>query len=110
MLRLHITSDRNGNSSWSVSKTKLDKLKIHASEYSSIGLNYDYIVENNGTIDELHSKVHEIVNSQSVDRLLCTSFFLTTSTQFKQILRRLVCSICSKFINMKHSYLCRNKL
>jgi len=31
-----------------------------------VGLNYDYIMENNGTIDELHNKVAEIVSSQSV--------------------------------------------
>ena len=55
----------NGNSAWALSKGKLDKLKIHASEYSSIGLNYDHIVENNGTIDELHNKIYEIINSQS---------------------------------------------
>ena len=55
----------DGNTSWSVSKTKLDRLKIHASEYSSIGLKYDYIVENNNTIDELHAKIYEIINSQS---------------------------------------------
>jgi len=55
----------NGNSAWALSKGKLDKLKIHASEYSSIGLNYDYIVENDGTIDELHNKIYQIINSQS---------------------------------------------
>jgi hypothetical protein len=60
----------NGNSTWSLSKMKLDKLKIHASEYSSVGLKYDYIVENNGTIDELHNKIHDIINSQSVDHLV----------------------------------------
>ena len=57
----------NGNSAWALSKGKLDKLKIHASEYSSIGLKYDYIVENNGTIDELHNQIYEIINSQSQD-------------------------------------------
>lgn len=57
----------NGNSSWALSKGKLDKLKIHASEYSSIGLNYNYIVENNSTIDELHNTMYEIINSQSQD-------------------------------------------
>jgi hypothetical protein len=57
----------NGNASWSISKRQLETLKIHASEYSSIGLNYDYIVENNGTIDELHKQIYEIVNSQSQD-------------------------------------------
>ena len=55
----------NGNSYWAVSKRKLDKLKIHASEYSSIGLNYDHIIMNNGTIDELHNTIYEIINSQS---------------------------------------------
>ena len=55
----------NGNSSWALSKMKLDNMKIHASEYSSIGLKYNYIIENNGTIDELHNKMYEILNSQS---------------------------------------------
>ena len=55
----------NGNSSWALSKMKLDNLKIHASEYSSIGLNYNCIIENNGTIDELHNKMYDIINSQS---------------------------------------------
>ena len=55
----------NGNSAWALSKGKLYKLKIHASEYSSIGLNYDYIVENDGTIDELHNQIYAIINSQS---------------------------------------------
>jgi hypothetical protein len=57
----------NGNSRWSLSKNKLDKLKVHASEYSSIGLNYDYTVDNNGTIDDLHNTIYDIVNSQSQD-------------------------------------------
>lgn len=52
----------NGNPNWAVSKAKLDKLKIHASEYSSIGHKYDYYVENNGTIDDLHSKLESIIN------------------------------------------------
>lgn len=55
----------NGNSSWAISKRELDRLRIHASEYSSIGLNYNYLVENNGTIDELHNKMYEIINNQS---------------------------------------------
>jgi hypothetical protein len=57
----------NGNSAWSLSKMKLDKLHIHASEYSSVGLDYDHMVDNNGTIDELHNIVYSIINSQSVD-------------------------------------------
>ena len=47
---------------WALGKRSLDYHNIHASEYSSIGLDYDYIVENNGTIDELHNKVNLIIN------------------------------------------------
>ena len=52
----------NGNSKWSLSKSKLDKLKIHASEYSSVGLKYDYYLDNNKTIDDLHQQVESIIN------------------------------------------------
>jgi hypothetical protein len=51
-----------GNMSWSLSKSKLDSQKVHASEYSSVGLNYDYYIDNNGTIDELHQQIKSIVN------------------------------------------------
>jgi len=54
----------NGNASWALSKRKLDKLKIHASEYSSVGLEYDYMVENNDTIDELHHTMYDIISNQ----------------------------------------------
>lgn len=47
---------------WAIASSRLEKAKIHASEYSSIGLNYDYVIDNNGTIDELHNKVQSIVN------------------------------------------------
>jgi len=59
----------NGNSAWSLSKMKLDKLHIHASEYSSVGLDYDHMVDNNSTIDELHNTMYGIISSQFVDHL-----------------------------------------
>jgi hypothetical protein len=48
--------------SWSLSKSKLDKLGIHASEYSSVGLNYDSYISNNGTIDELYDTVNQLLS------------------------------------------------
>jgi hypothetical protein len=51
-----------GNMTWSISKAKLDKLRVHASEYSSVGLDYDHYVDNNGTIDELHTIIKSIIN------------------------------------------------
>jgi len=52
----------NSNPNWSLSKIVLDKYKIHASEYSSVGLNYDHYIDNNGTIDYLHSQVEKLIN------------------------------------------------
>jgi hypothetical protein len=46
-----------GNTTWAISKRKLDDLGIHPSEYSSVGLDYDYHIDNNGTIDDLHSQI-----------------------------------------------------
>lgn len=52
----------DGNIEWSTSKVKLDKSNIHASEYSSIGLVYDYTLDNNGSIEDLYNKVESIIN------------------------------------------------
>jgi hypothetical protein len=52
----------HGNMSWSLSKAKLDRNRVHASEYSSVGLDYDYYIDNNGTIDDLHKQVNSIIN------------------------------------------------
>ena len=50
------------NVGWSIGKARLDKLKVHASEYSSVGLDYDHYIDNDGTIDDLHSRVKSIIN------------------------------------------------
>jgi hypothetical protein len=46
---------------WALSRDRLQKAGIHASEYSSVGLAYDYVVDNNGTLVELHNKIEKIV-------------------------------------------------
>lgn len=35
---------------------------VHASEYSSVGLDYDWHLDNNGTIDSLHQQIESIIN------------------------------------------------
>ena len=40
----------------------LKEQNIHSSEYSSVGLKYDYTIDNNGTIDALHKQVKSIIN------------------------------------------------
>jgi hypothetical protein len=51
-----------GNMNWSLSKAKLDRHRVHASEYSSVGLDYDYYIDNNGSIDDLHKQVNSVIN------------------------------------------------
>lgn len=34
---------------------------VHASEYSSLGLEYDYYIQNDGTFDELYNTVNDLV-------------------------------------------------
>jgi hypothetical protein len=43
-------------------REELEKLGVHASEYSSVGLEYDYHIDNNKTITELHEQIESIIN------------------------------------------------
>ena len=45
------------NSTWATSKRKLDSMGIHPSEYSIVGAKFDYVLDNNGTIDDLHNQI-----------------------------------------------------
>lgn len=47
----------NGNSTWSLSKAKLEKAGIHASETAWVGTEFDAVIDNNGTLDDLHRQV-----------------------------------------------------
>ena len=42
----------------------LEGKNIHASEYSSVGLEYDFHLNNDGTIDDLHKQIESIINNQ----------------------------------------------
>lgn len=50
------------NLGWALARKKLMDLGIHASEYSSIGIEYDHYIDNNGSIDDLHKKIESIIN------------------------------------------------
>ena len=51
------------NAEWELAKARLLESGAHASEYSSVGIDYDYIIDNNGSVEELQAKVESIVNS-----------------------------------------------
>lgn len=46
---------------WAIAKEKLQRLGVHASEYSSVGLDYDHHIQNDASIDELYNTVNGLV-------------------------------------------------
>jgi hypothetical protein len=54
----------NGNATWSISKRKLEKLGIHASETAWVGGDIDYTVYNNASIDDLFAQIKNLVSDR----------------------------------------------
>ena len=52
--------DKN-NMTWAISTDKIKRLGIHASETAWVGTNFDQVFDNNGSIDDLYSKVKDLV-------------------------------------------------
>jgi hypothetical protein len=55
----------DGNSRWSISLATLEKLKIHASEYSWVGGKIDHTVYNDSTIDQLYEQIESLIDRPS---------------------------------------------
>jgi hypothetical protein len=51
----------NGNTTWALSRAKLEKAKIHASEYSWVGGKIDHTISNDTTIDSLFEQIKNLV-------------------------------------------------
>ena len=52
-----------GNMTWSISKNKLERLNIHASETAWVGTNFDFVLYNNSSIDDLYSQVEVVLDA-----------------------------------------------
>jgi hypothetical protein len=50
------------NMSWSISKTRMEKLGIHASETAWVGGKIDVTIENSGSIDDLYEAIKNQVS------------------------------------------------
>lgn len=50
------------NMSWTISKMRMEKLKIHPSETAWVGGDIDYVIENNSTIDDLFEAIKGLVS------------------------------------------------
>ena len=55
------------NMNWTISKLRLDSLKIHASETAWVGTDFDAVIDNNGTLDDLYQQVKHMVMNQVQD-------------------------------------------
>ncbi len=50
------------NMSWAISSERIKKLGIHASETAWVGTDFDAVLENNGSIDDLYNKIRDLVS------------------------------------------------
>ena len=49
------------NTTWALSKHQIENLGIHASETAWVGTKFDYVIDNNGTMDDLFGQVKDLV-------------------------------------------------
>lgn len=53
-----------GNMTWATGKSKLEKLGIHSSETAWVGTEFDAIMDNNTTIDDLFAQVYSLISPE----------------------------------------------
>lgn len=56
------------NYTWATSKSKLEKLGIHASETAWVGTEFDAVLENDGSIDDLFAKIRNLVEDHHASK------------------------------------------
>jgi hypothetical protein len=56
------------NMSWMISKTRMEKLGIHASETAWVGTEFDAVLDNNGSLDDLYHQVKNLVQDPQVSK------------------------------------------
>lgn len=52
------------NLSWASNRAVMDKYNVHASETAWIGTEFDAILNNDGTIDDLYSQINQLLDHQ----------------------------------------------
>jgi hypothetical protein len=49
------------NMKWALAKDKVAKLGIHASETAWVGTQFDLVLDNNGTLDQLYNQINDLL-------------------------------------------------
>jgi hypothetical protein len=65
----------NRHVNWLLAKTRMEKLKIHASETAWVGTDFDYVFANDTSIDDLYDQVKQLINPEQ-DHLDATESLL----------------------------------
>ena len=55
------------NMSWAISTHKIEELGIHASETAWVGTNFDAVIDNDGSIQDLYDQLQIVINGQGSD-------------------------------------------
>lgn len=58
----------DGNTSWALSKDRMNKQNIHASETSWVGTDFDAVIDNNGTMDQLYQQINDLLQDHHVSK------------------------------------------
>jgi hypothetical protein len=59
-------NEGRGNMSWMMSRSKIEKLGIHASETAWVGTQFDAVLDNNRSLDDLYAQVMSLVQDHPV--------------------------------------------
>ena len=51
----------NRNVGWALAKDRVERLGIHASETAWVGTNFDLVLDNNGTLDQLYQQINDLL-------------------------------------------------
>jgi hypothetical protein len=64
----NIALQANQGHNWAVMDLKMRK--VHASETSWVGTDFDFVIDNNGSIDQLYQQIHSLFIGQEQDLLV----------------------------------------
>ena len=56
------------NMYWALSRAKLETLNVHASESAWVGTDFDYVLDNNGTLDYLYQQINVLLQDHQASK------------------------------------------
>ena len=56
------------NMYWALSRAKLETLNVHASESAWVGTDFDYVLDNNGTLDYLYQQINDLLQDHQASK------------------------------------------